>query len=116
VYHGRRTAHGGAVTVTDGAGGRGLDPRHDLRNHSPDGFEWGYGGSGPAQLALALCADALGDDDRAQAVYQRFKFKVVAALGGDTWTLTEDQIRATVADIERTQARVNDRGSDDRHR
>jgi len=23
-------------------------------NHSPTGFAWGYGGSGPAQLALAL--------------------------------------------------------------
>ncbi|MCK4554525.1 hypothetical protein KAU19_06245, partial [Candidatus Parcubacteria bacterium] len=23
-------------------------------NHSPDGFAWGYGGSGPAQLALAI--------------------------------------------------------------
>jgi len=26
-----------------------------VRNHSPDGFAWGYGGSGPAQLALAIC-------------------------------------------------------------
>ena len=34
-----------------------LDPRFDLRNHSPDGFEWGYYGSGPAQLALALLCD-----------------------------------------------------------
>jgi Family of unknown function (DUF6166) len=25
-----------------------------VRKHSPDGFNWGYGGSGPAQLALAL--------------------------------------------------------------
>lgn len=23
-------------------------------NHSPDGFNWGYHGSGPAQLALAI--------------------------------------------------------------
>lgn len=23
-------------------------------NHSPDGFNWGYAGSGPAQLALAI--------------------------------------------------------------
>ena len=26
-------------------------------NHSPDGFDWGYGGSGPAQLALAICIE-----------------------------------------------------------
>lgn len=33
---------------------RSLNPRLDLFNHSPTGFEWGYGGSGPAQLALAI--------------------------------------------------------------
>lgn len=106
VYHGRRTASGTEVTVTDGAETRPLAPRFDLRNHSPTGFEWGYGGSGPAQLALALTADALGDDDRARRVYQPFKFQVVGALGGDTWTLTEDQVRAAVADVERAQARI----------
>jgi hypothetical protein len=26
-----------------------------IRNHSPDGWNWGYGGSGPAQTALGLC-------------------------------------------------------------
>jgi glycerophosphoryl diester phosphodiesterase len=34
-----------------------LKPRHDFHNHSPDRFEWGCGGSGPAQLALATRAD-----------------------------------------------------------
>ena len=106
VYRGRRTDSGTEVTVTDGAGERPLPPRFDLRRHSPDGFEWGYGGSGPAQLALALTADALGDDDRARSVYQPFKFKVVGALASNTWTLTEDQVRASVADIERAKDRV----------
>src|SRR5204863_5783137 len=42
----------GAVTM-DGAL---LRPGRSQRviNHSPDGFAWGYGGSGPAQLALAI--------------------------------------------------------------
>ena len=33
-----------------------LDPEisQKVRNHSPDGFNWGYCGSGPAQLALAI--------------------------------------------------------------
>ena len=26
-----------------------------VRLHSPDGFSWGYSGSGPAQSALAIC-------------------------------------------------------------
>src|SRR5215469_11969326 len=33
--------------------------RLELVNHSPSGFDWGPGGSGPAQLALALLADCL---------------------------------------------------------
>ena len=33
---------------------------HGIRNHSSSGFEWGYGGSGPAQLALAILADHFG--------------------------------------------------------
>lgn len=59
-----------------------LDPRYDLRNHSPDGFAWGYGGSGPSQLALAILADVMGDEF-AQQHYQQFKFQVIARLDKD---------------------------------
>jgi hypothetical protein len=64
-----------------------LDPRYDLRNHSPAGFEWGYGGSGPAQLALAILADATGDAAYANANYQYFKKDVIEKLDGkkDLW-------------------------------
>ena len=58
-YNGRRTNESAEVTVN----GVPLDPRPDLRNHSPTGFEWGYGGSGPAELALALLADHFDDDE-----------------------------------------------------
>ena len=61
VYQGRREGHA-VIVVVDG---RPLNPRLDLWSHSPTGFEWGYGGSGPAQLALALLADHLEDDKRA---------------------------------------------------
>lgn len=57
-----------------------LNPRLDLRRHSPTGFEWGYGGSGPAQLALAILADVTGDDEVALRLYMRFKFGVVSGL------------------------------------
>ena len=76
------------VTVDD----RPLNPRLDLWNHSPTGFEWGYGGSGPSQLALALLADCLNDDQRALALYQDFKWKVTAGLPREGWTLTDDAI------------------------
>ncbi len=104
-YIGTRTSDGCEVVVTDGSRTRDLDPRHDLRNHSPDGFNWGYGGSGPAQLALALAADALGDDERAQRVYQPLKFKVVGRLQGDGFDLNEDDIRQAVVAIEAEKGR-----------
>lgn len=32
---------------------------HHVVHHSPDGYEWGYGGSGPADLALNIAESAL---------------------------------------------------------
>ncbi|MFA5790592.1 MAG: DUF6166 domain-containing protein [Caldisericia bacterium] len=46
------------------------------RNHSPDGFCWGYFGSGPAQLSLAIVLKLTGQP----AGYQDFKDKVIAAI------------------------------------
>lgn len=59
--------------------GKDLDPRLDLRNHSPTGLEWGYHGSGPAQLALAMLC-AARDDDTALRLYQQFKAEVIANI------------------------------------
>lgn len=79
---------GGTRVVRVGSDGvKELPWRLDLVNHSPTGFEWGYGGSGPAQLALALLADATGDDDYARAKHQRFKFNVVGRLPHDDWVI-----------------------------
>lgn len=49
------------------------------RNHSPDGFAWGYGGSGPAQLALAVMLEIKGE----AFGYQEFKWKELATLNQD---------------------------------
>jgi hypothetical protein len=103
-YTGRRAPTGCIVTVhQDGQEPRPLNPRLDLRNHSPTGFEWSYSGSGPAQLALALAADALGDDERAQDVYQHLKSKLVARLPSDAWTLSETQIQAAASQVEQSR-------------
>lgn len=94
VYIGTRTENGCKVSVQDGSKVRLLDKRLDLRNHSPTGFEWGYGGSGPAQLALAILADCLGNDKDALRHYQKFKFSVIGALPRDpSWRLTEQDVR-----------------------
>lgn len=102
-YLGERTPAGCTVEVldrNDPSGGYPLDPRFDLRRHSPDGFSWGYAGSGPAQLSLALLADALGNDERAQDNYQEFKRRMIAPIEGDTWKMSQEDIRQTVARIE----------------
>lgn len=59
-------------------GGRAIDPRLDLENHSPTGFEWGYGGSGPAQAALAVLAHHTGKAELAQRLHQAFKWAFIA--------------------------------------
>lgn len=81
------------------ANGSPLDPRVDLHEHSSDGLAWGYAGSGPAQLALALLADAL-DDETALEHYQRFKRHVVAELPDDGWRLSEADIREWMAEVD----------------
>ena len=71
-----------------------LDPKpsQKLYNHSPDGFNWGYEGSGPAQLALALLLDATGDTNIALSYHQSFKRDVVAKWG-KRWHITDKDIK-----------------------
>lgn len=68
----------GAVTVD----GEVLDPKpsQDVFNHSPDGFAWGYYGSGPAQLALAILLKAGVESRVAQVLHQRFKTEFIGPL------------------------------------
>jgi hypothetical protein len=94
TYIGGRSLAGAQVTV-DGAP---LDPRFDLKRLSPTGFEWTYEGNGPAQLALALLADHLGDNARALALYEPFMRAVVAELD-NSWELTSVEIDATLKGI-----------------
>lgn len=60
-------------------------------NHSPNGFNWGYGGSGPAQLALALLLKTTGNKNLALRHYQDFKWEIVAKFGNE-WKLSADEI------------------------
>src|ERR1017187_4015751 len=102
TYEGRRQGYAVIVTVN----GRLLNPRLDLYNHSPTGFEWGYCGSGPAQLALAILADHLGEDIQAFNLYQRFKWAVIVELPRKrSWTLTSRDIDQAIQAI-RDQAMV----------
>ena len=99
AYRGRRTA-AGAVVEAQAPGGAWyvLDPRFDLRNHSPNGFEWGYAGSGPAQLALALAATRLPEPE-GLAVYQSVKRALVLHFGLDQWQLEGARLDELLAEL-----------------
>ena len=58
-----------------------------MRNHSPTGPAWGYGGLGPAQLALGI---PLPVTDEATA--ERFKRSVIALIEADRSTLDAGDI------------------------
>lgn len=96
TYEGTRTPFHGltVLAINDRTGWREyLPPRSDLVNHSPDGFECGYGGSGPLQLAFALVYHATGGNlEEALATYKRFCARVVAHLPKNAWVLEQDTI------------------------
>lgn len=78
----------------------------DKVNHSPTGFEWGYYGSGPAQLAFSMLFTTLAMDtslEEAEVLrvtrdnYQKFKEDVICCLPFDSWTLSAYTILSWVA-------------------
>ncbi|HYL15142.1 MAG TPA: DUF6166 domain-containing protein [Terriglobales bacterium] len=77
-----------------------LQERQDIVNHSPTGIAWGYGGSGPAQCAFAILMDYFEDEERARALYQQFKFAVIARFAPNSdWTLNGRQVEHAIARI-----------------
>ncbi|MDD1662935.1 MAG: DUF6166 domain-containing protein [Methanomicrobiales archaeon] len=61
----------------------------------PSEFNWGYIGSGPAQLALALLVDTTGDPEVAKRHHQDFMWQVIAGFPTNkTWAITDYEIRA----------------------
>jgi len=99
AYRGVRRS--GKATIeaqtTEGAW-RELPLRLDLWAHSPSGFEWGYGGSGPAQAALAIVASRV-NGVVAIEVHQEFKWAVVADLPTAGWELTADKVDGIISQI-----------------
>lgn len=82
VLVGSRTRSGDLWVWLDG---KRLTPERSqkLRNHSPDGFNAGYLGSGPAQLALAVLLECGFSDEAALQSYQKFKADHIAKLTGE---------------------------------
>ncbi len=117
VYSGTRVfdresmTHGEASVVVQNVDEGPSDrcPLTHVSYHSPDGFEWGYAGSGPADLALAILADYFDEPaefvlaalrsmwmprSKAAALHQSFKERFVAPEHRDEWQLDSDAIEA----------------------
>ncbi len=69
--------------------------RHVVR-HSPTGIEWGYSGSGPADLAWSVLL-ALADEGTADRLYQRFRAEVVSRIPHAGGVLRAAEVRDWVA-------------------
>lgn len=92
IYKGVRQGNRAAVYVD----GVALDPgpSQKVYLHSPDGFEWGYGGSGPHQLGLAILLDCLGDSRLALDHYRDFVREFVSTFEYTGFLIIETQIHA----------------------
>lgn len=94
LFRGKRVGRTNLVEVKD-AYDAPWHPLPHLAHHSPQGFAWGYNGSGPADLALAILAYSLQETPEHSlsdaptwcwAAHQDFKNQVIAWIP----TLTEE--------------------------
>lgn len=83
------TAHDGREKVWLNGKLLNLDESLKHCSKSPTGFNWGYNGSGPAQLAHEICRQLYGLDI-AKKVFQGFKHRHIADIQADTFDLTID--------------------------
>jgi len=101
VYSGKRFAGRTEVLVSDQHQGFTKHLAHFVR-HSPDGFEWGYGGSGPSDLARSILIDYFGGvgnpeaTAKAEPLYQKFKFAFLAS-SSEEFALGETEIEEWIS-------------------
>lgn len=69
--------------------------RHAKVYHSPDGFNWGYAGSGPAELALNILI-MFTDEATAFRLHQTFKEEYLIDFPEEGGTIEADEIRAWI--------------------
>jgi hypothetical protein len=66
---------------------------HHVVKHSPTGFEFGYGGSGPSDLARCILIDMGYPVPQVDMVYQEFKTRFIENADYDGFIIDEDAIR-----------------------
>ena len=87
AWRGLRGSNGNLVTVILGGAAHPLPMGREHVNHSPTGFEWGYEGSGPAQLAFAILLSATHKPALARRFYQAFKREHIATMQSNDWRI-----------------------------
>ena len=87
TYLGVATPHGVQARVRQGTTEEVLDLRLTLLKRSPE--EWMDPDTGPQQLAVAILADATGDDNYALRKCRKFSEEVTSTLPmGEGWYIT----------------------------
>ena len=72
---------------------------HRFVHHSPEGFEWGYGGCGPADLSLNMLAEFVPLWE-AWRLHHAFKWAVVAAAPpNDGITISRDSVAQWIESV-----------------
>lgn len=112
TYAGRQSGDRITVLVIDkGVQGRMLPiaPSQAVFNHSSE-FNWGYGGSGPSQLALAILLHHVGETPLEERVlpdtapsqalrfYQMFKNDFVSQWGNN-WEIKSSEIQGWLRQV-----------------
>jgi hypothetical protein len=103
IYNGQKKGNSGPqdVYIQDGGVVQKL-LKQSLVKHSPDGFQWGYSGSGPLDLALNILYDFYNRyysfmfdsalQEFAQKHYKRFTEDFVSKWE-NKWEITNEQIQ-----------------------
>ena len=93
VFRGRKTENDRVVEIDQNGSVSllPLGPSLKIAHHSPDGFNWGYDGSGSTQLAVGILYEVTGDVELAQGYYWLFKSDYVSRWG-EHWEMSEGEV------------------------
>lgn len=86
------------VLTRDADGLATANVEHKWKAHSPCGFEFGYGGSGPADLALNILLKFGVSRERAWTLHQDFKWHFVAKIPAQGGRISATDIESWLAD------------------
>jgi len=85
---------GGDIILERRDGTAFINVPHVIVRHSPTGFEWGYGGPGPADAALNILLAVTGNREIAEQHYQQFKWEFISPMPEEGGIIRREDILA----------------------